>query len=256
MSNPLDNAIAVLRTHQDTEHGPLGAVSPLPKVLVTFAYLLLAVSFRSHDCLGTAIFALLPYVFGAICRISPWFLLKRASLALPFVLCAGLANCWFDRVPVNVLPHFSLPGGVVVLVGLVCKTLGTVAAVTLLAATTSISQISAALTSLHVPCPIVVQLQLLFRYLLLTFEEMRTIVTAYRLRAASTGGIPLRHWGAIVTRAFLRAGNRGNAIYLAMQCRLFDARRPLPKPARPTPREIFATALAIAALVGLRFFLP
>ncbi|MBR0458209.1 MAG: hypothetical protein IJJ26_03135 [Victivallales bacterium] len=256
MSNPLDNAIAVLRTHQDAEHGPLGAVSPLPKVLVTFSYLLLAVSFRMHDVLGTALFAALPYVFGAICRISPWFLLKRASLALPFVLCAGLANCWFDRVPVAVLPHLAIPGGVLVLLGLVCKTLGTVSAVTLLAATTSITQISAALTSLHVPCPIVVQLQLLFRYLLLTFEEMRTIVTAYHLRAASSRGIPLRHWGTIVTRAFLRAGNRGNAIYFAMQCRLFDARRPLPKPARPSWQESLATVLAILALVGLRYFLP
>ena len=40
-----------------------------------------------------------------------------------------------------------------------------------------------------------------------------------------------------------------------MQCRLFDARRPLPKAKRPTPREWLATILSIAALCGLRYFL-
>ena len=255
MNNPLDNAIAVLKTHQNASHGPLGDVSPLAKILTACAYLVLAVSFRMYDLVGTAIFAALPFVFAAICRISPLFLLKRSMLALPFILFAGLANCWYDRALVTVLPGMALPGGVVALLTMICKTLGTVATVTLLAATTSISNISAALSSLHIPCIIVLQIQLLFRYLLLSFEEARTITTAYHLRAPSSKKIPLKHWGAIIARTFLRAAQRGDTIYLVMQCRLFDARRPLPKAKRPTPREWFATILFIAALCGFRYFL-
>ena len=255
MNNPLDNAIAVLKTHQNALHGPLGDVSPLAKILTACAYLVLAVSFRIHDIVGTTVFATLPFAFAAICRISPLFLLKRAALALPFILFAGLANCWYDRAAVAVLPGMALPGGIVALLTMICKTLGTVATIALLSATTSISDISKALSSLHVPCIIVLQIQLLFRYLLLSFEEARTVTTAYHLRAPSSRKIPLRNWGAIIARSFLRAAQRGDTIYLAMQCRLFDARRPLPKAKRPTPREWLATILSIVALCGLRFFL-
>jgi cobalt/nickel transport system permease protein len=70
---------------------------PLVKLVSTFCYIVLVVSF------GRAEFGrLVPFVFYCVVLMAlsgtPWpAVLRRAALALPFVVLAGLSNILFDR---------------------------------------------------------------------------------------------------------------------------------------------------------------
>ncbi len=210
----------------------LRRVSPLPKVCFTLGFLILAVSFDRYAWVGCALFALVPFLIAWLGGLSVPAIFRRALVAFPFVLCAGVANLFFDRTPIKVAGGFSLSGGAVSLFVLIAKTLATVGIVLVLSATTSIQEISGACVRLRVPCILVLQIQLLFRYLLLVAEEARDLADAYFLRNPACRIVPVRDWGMLAGRLFLRSVARGNAVYRAMQCRLFNAGRPLAKSAR------------------------
>ena len=202
-------------------------VSPLPKVCFVLGFLILAVSYGRYDWFGCTVFAGVPFLLALFGRVSPLRLLSRTALALPFVLCAAAANLFFDREPVAVVFVGTLPGGVLSFWVLAAKTLATTGMVLLLAATTSISAISGALARLRVPCILILQIQFLCRYLVLTAEEARKLANGYFLRNPGCRIIPVRDWGMLCGRLFLRSVERADAVYRAMQCRLFHAGKPL-----------------------------
>lgn len=230
----------------------LHRVSPLPKVCFTLGFLILTVSFERYDWGGCALFALLPFLLARIGRLSVPGLFLRTLVALPFVLCAGVANLFFDRNQIEVIGDFTLSGGTVSLFVLIAKTLATVGIVLTLSASTSIQEISGALVRLHVPCILVLQLQLLFRYLLLVAEEARNLANGYFLRNPACRIIPVHDWGMLAGRLFLRSVERANAVYRAMQCRLFHAGNPLLAAANGSPAEWSVTGILFGALCYLR----
>lgn len=232
--------------------GPLHRVGPLPKVVFTLAFLMLTVSFGRYDWRGCLLFAAVPFLLAAAGRLPVRNIFMRTLAALPFVLCAGIANCFFDQTPAEFAAGFRLPGGILSLFVLILKTSATVGLVQALAASTPMSGIAGALRSLHVPCILILQLQLLFRYLALMMEEARNVKDAYFLRNPRSGTIPLHDWGALVGRLFLRTVERAGAIYRAMQCRLFHAGRPLPAAAKSSPAEWGGTVIALLFLLILR----
>lgn len=228
MSAELNQTIETLRTHRTDFQSVLCRFSPVPKVLFTFGFLILTVSIGRYDFFAAAAFALIPYFLAWVGGVSPLRLLRFGILALPLVLCAGVGNCFFDTKPVADLFGHAISGGQVSLFVLSAKTFATVGMALLLSTTTPINQIASALTRLRVPCLFVLQIQLLFRYLLLTLEEAQSVLNAYALRNPDQKLIPIREWGPLVGQLFVRTVRRGNSVYLAMQCRLFSARNPLP----------------------------
>lgn len=208
--------------------GPLSRLSPLPKVCFVLGFLILTVSFGRYEWAGCTIYAGTPFLLARIGGLSPVRLLRRSALALPFVLCAGAANLFFDREPAPFIAGLSLPGGLLSFWVLAAKTLATTGMVLLLAESTSLTGISGALTHLHVPCLLILQIQFLCRYLVLTAEEARTLACGCFLRNPSCRILPVRDWGMLCGRLFLRSVERAEAVYRAMQCRLFRAGEPLP----------------------------
>lgn len=235
--------------------GVLRRISPVPKVVCCAGFLVLTVSFGGYDWRGCALFAVLPFAAARIGRIPVRPLLKRCCSALPFVLCAGIANCFFDRAPVEIWPGAQCTGGTVSLFVLFAKTLATVGAVLTLTACTPMNEISGALVRLKTPCMLVLILQLLFRYLLVMVGEAKNMTTAYLLRNPGRRMVPLRDWGALVGSLFLRTVARADAVYRAMQCRLFHAGNPLPAASGGSPREWGGAAAAGVALTALRWLL-
>ncbi len=231
---------------------PFARFSPLPKVCFVLGFLVLTVSFGRYEWIGTTLFALVPFLFARIGDVPPGGLLARAALALPFVLCAGAANLLFDREPVCVMDGVFLPGGVLAFWVLSAKTLAATGMVLLLAATTSISGISGALVRLHVPCILILQIQLLCRYLVLTAEEAGNLSHAYFLRNPGCRILPARDWGMICGRLFLRSVERAEGVYRAMQCRLFHAGERLPPGEAGTPLEWGIGVLLFAVLCAVR----
>jgi len=241
----LDHCIATLQTLNEDERGPFRHFAPVPKVVLLVGFLALIVSFGRYDWAGTFSLALVPYILAILGGLSPWFILKRACVALPFVLCAGAANCFFD----------SPTGGAISLGVLAAKTFGTVGGVLLLTLTTSMSGITGALAALRVPCLLILQIQFMFRYLLLAMEEAQRVTSAYRLRNPECGLIPMRDWGQLAGQLFIRTVRRGNAVYAAMQCRLFSARTPVSEAQRARKREWGVVLLLLLAFGAVRWFL-
>ncbi len=232
--------------------GWLSRVSPLPKVSLVVWFLVLTVSFGRYAWAGCVVFAALPLALAASGRLGVWRLFRRACLSLPLVLCAGLANVWYDREPVELACGVSVPGGVISLVVLCAKALATTGMVLVLSGTTTLSGISGALVRLRVPCLLVLQIQLLCRYLLLTAEEAQNLANAYRLRSPGRRSIPVGDWGMLCGRLFLRSVERANAVYRSMQCRLFRADRPLAASARGTVGEWLMCVVLALVLCVLR----
>ena len=231
--------------------GPLSVLSPLPKVCFVLGFLILSVSFHRYDWLGSTVFAGVPFLLALSNGISPVKLLRGALPALPFVLCAGTANLFFDREAVESAAGLTLPGGLLSFWVLGCKTLAAAGMVLLLAATTTLSGISGALTRLHVPCILILQIQLLCRYLLLTAEEARNLANGYFLRNPRCRLLPVRDWGMLCGRLFLRSVERADAVYQAMQCRLFHAGDALPSGAGGSFGEWGICIFLFAILCGL-----
>lgn len=230
-------------------------ISPLPKIVFLICFLILTVSFGRYDWMGCACFALLPLLFALIGRVPPWKLFVRMSAAWPFVLCAGIANCFFDRTPVEWLPGLVASGGIVSLAVLIAKTAAAIGMTLLLAATTPMNEITAALDKLRVPRILVLQLQFIFRYLGVLAEEARNVVNAYFLRNPYRKRIPFRDWGTLIGRLFLRTVRRADAIHAAMQCRLFRLDSPLPRIGGGTLSEWSGTVLLILLVLSGRVFL-
>ena len=232
--------------------GVFARISPLLKVCFVAGFLVLTVSFGRYNWFGCTVFAGVPFLLASTGGVAVGRLLCRAALALPFVLCAAAANLFFDREPVMIAAGLSLPGGVVSFWVFAAKTLATTGMVLLLAATTSISGISGALARLRVPCILILQIQLLCRYLVLTAEEAKNLANGYFLRNPGCRVIPVREWGMLCGRLFLRSVERADAVYRAMQCRLFHAGEALPVGERGSLWEWSAAFFLFGILCILR----
>lgn len=254
MIRSLDNALQPLY-NAASEESPLRRVASLPKVIFLIVFLILTISFGRYDWIGSALFALVPLVLARAGGMSPLRLLSRMSAAWPFVLCAGIANCFFDRAPVEILSGTTAPGGFISLVVLIGKTTAAIGMTLLLAATTPMDEITKALATLRVPRILILQLQFTFRYLGVLVDEARNAVNAYRLRNPRCRRIPFRDWGILVGRLFLRTLQRADAIHAAMQCRLFRLDSPLPPGKRTRPSEWLGTLLAVTVLIIARYLL-
>jgi cobalt/nickel transport system permease protein len=92
----------------------------------------------------------------------------------------------------------------------------------LLAATTSMDALCAALRKIHVPGTIVTLLLLTYRYISVMLEELSVMTTAYKLRAPGQKGIAMQAWGSLAGQLLLRAMDRAGQLYESMRLRGFQ----------------------------------
>lgn len=225
--------------------------APLPKVCFTILFLVLTVSFSKYALAGTVLFAAVPFLLAAAAKLPVTVLLFRIIPALPFIFCTGIANLFFDHTPVHVF-SFELSGGTVSLLVLIAKTLASVGMVLLLSSTTAFRDLAGALRCLHVPCLLILVLQQLFRYLALLAREAGNMRNACFMRNPECRIIPLREWGNLAGRLFIKSTVHADAVYAAMQCRLFHAGKPLPARGKGSPLEWCIVILLSVLLCFLR----
>ena len=192
------------------------------KIAATLGYILTVVSFPAYSFSALIPFLAYPAILAAIAHV-PWRLLwTRTALALPFVACAGIANLIIDRATVATLWGIGISGGVVSFAVLILKTILTVSSVLILAGTTPLDNLAAGLRRLHVPCVLVVQFVLTWRYLEMLMAEAMHTWRAYRLRSANGKFVRFKDWPPLAGHLFLRGFDRAQRIYQAMQCRGFN----------------------------------
>jgi cobalt/nickel transport system permease protein len=193
------------------------------------------------------------------------FYLRRALLALPFVLAA--VPLAFTAGP----PHLaewptalgtlslSLPG-LERLASIALKSWLSVQAAVLLATTTRFNDLLVAMRALRLPRILVAVVGLMWRYLFVLVDEAFRLVRARLARSGQAEGAAGRAGGSLAWRAgvtggmagslFLRGFERGDRIYQAMLARGYDGEvRSLPVP--PLKSSQFIILAGLILLDGL-----
>lgn len=205
-------------------------------------------------------------------EIGVGYVLKRAALALPFVLAAlpvmfTLPGDPLLRITIGPwIPTISAQG-LERFLSIAAKSWLSVQMAIVLAAATPFPDLLAAMRALRIPRLLVAIIGLMWRYLFVLADEAMRLM---RARAARSGHVDAQHtrpggtlaWRARVTggmagNLFLRSFDRADRIYAAMTARGYDGEvRLLPAPPVPAgQRLVLAGGLVVLALLVIMGYL-
>lgn len=223
MSGISDAILELHKLDMETEKsGWLQELSPLAKLLVTFFFIMITVSFGKYDLSGLLKMGIYLIVLFVLGDISVKNLLKRLKVILAVVCLVGAANPFFDRTPAFSIGAFVVTGGMVSAVTLMIKGIFAVSAAYLLMITTSIRALCYALRQLHVSKMLVTVFMLIYRYIIVFLKETERMTDAYMLRAPGQRGIHYKVWGTFVGQLLLRSMDRAQTVYDSMVLRGYD----------------------------------
>lgn len=226
-------------------------LDPRGKLLLTIAYIILVLSFPPTQVGPLLPFAVLPLALAAGAGVPLRYIVTRVLWVLPYVLFMGASNIWFDRMPVARVAGFIISGGMLSCASLLLRVALTVAAATVLLATTGINPLARALAGLGLPRVFVAQLVLLYRYLFVLMEQVAKLRGAFALRSA--GRAPtLRLAGSLLAQLLLRSIDRAARIHYAMRCRGFAGTIRLARTLAWTRRDTAVTGAGFFILGALR----
>jgi cobalt/nickel transport system permease protein len=192
---------------------------PLTKLVYTFVFIVLTVSFGRYDVIRLAPYLFYPFVMMALAELPYKLLLQRLLIALPFCLLAGISNVFLDRMSAFVVSGVAVSFGVLSLVTILLKMYLCVMAALLLVATTPFTELTVQLRRLHVPMVFVMVFEMTYRYIGVLFEEVHSMTIAYRLRSGNKRALEMRHMGAFIGQILLRGFDKAERIHAAMRCR-------------------------------------
>lgn len=196
-------------------------IHPLVKLISTFIYLFVVVSFDKYDITGLLPLIIYPVIILILGDIPVQPILKRLLLAAPFVVGIGIFNPLFDS-QVFVVGGITLSKGWLSFLSICLKCLLTVSAALLLIATTGMDRLSNALRMLRIPKLFVLQLLLTYRYISVLMEEVSRVLRAYSMRSPQQKGIHYKVWGSLTGQLILRTFDRALRVYQAMCLRGFE----------------------------------
>ncbi|MDP2004154.1 MAG: cobalt ECF transporter T component CbiQ [Rubrivivax sp.] len=199
----------------------LTRLDPRAKLVTTFAFVLVVVSFERHAVAALLPLALFPIVLASMGEVPAAALLRKLALAAPLALLVGLPNPWLERTPVLLFGETTLAAGWWSLASILLRFVLTVGAALVLVAGTGITALCAALAQLGVPRVFTVQLLFLYRYSFVLGAEAARLSTARQLRSAGRRASFASH-GPLLGHLLLRAFGRAGRIHQAMVARGFD----------------------------------
>ena len=250
------------------EHSLIHRLDARIKLVLTVAFILTA----ALTPLGAwPIYVLLLALALAVEMLSelgiPYYM-KRALLAVPFVL-AALPVLFTIPGPVlfQLLPGLSITQmGLDRFLSIALKSWLSVQVAILLASTTRVPDLLAAMRALRVPRLLVAIIGLMWRYLFVMVDEALRLMRARESRSSESDTPNLHPGGKLTWRAqvtggmagslFLRSIERSDRIYMAMLARGYDGEvRSLPHPGiRPGEWAVLIIGLALMALLLLAGF--
>jgi len=232
---------------------PVHRLDPLAKLLVTVLYIAVTVSFEKYDITGLTVMVLFPvfgYQFGLI-PVRTCFYKLRA--VMPLVCAIGLLNPFFDREILFYAGGVGVSGGVVSMLTLMMKGVFCLMASFLLAATTRIEGLCAALRRLHCPGLLTSLLLLTFRSITILLDEAAVMTAAYHLRAPGQRGVHVSAWGSFLGQLLLRSVDRSQRLYESMLLRGFAGDFRFAEGAAGSAASWIFAALCSALILLFRF---
>lgn len=192
---------------------------PLSKLIITFFYVIVVVSFSKYDLSGLIVMILYPILMFQMADIAVRQCFYKLRIVMPLVCAVGIVNPFLDHTPIMQIGNIVISGGMLSMVTLMLKGIFSLMASFLLIATTSIDAICAALRKIHIPDIMVTLLLLTYRYVGLMLEEVGVMYDAYMLRAPGQKGVHISAWGSFLGQLLLRSLDRGEELYNSMQLR-------------------------------------
>jgi len=193
---------------------------PLVKLLTTFVYLTMVVSFGRYEVSSLLPFVFYPVLIFAFGELPVAPILKRVLMVEPFIIGIGILNPLFDQYVV-VIGEMTISRGWVTFLSILIKSSLTVTVSILLIATTGMDRLPAAFRMLKIPKIFVLQLLLTYRYISVLLEEISRMVRAYSLRAPGQKGIHRSVWGSFAGQLIIRTFDRAQRVYQSMKLRGF-----------------------------------
>ncbi len=228
------------------KESPVHALDPRVKLILILAFIL-CTALTPQAAWPVYILLLSLAVSAAVLsELGVGYVLKRAALALPFVLAAlpvifttSGASLFTLRLGGWSLDA-SLPG-LERFLSIAVKSWISVQAAILLAATTSFPDLLVAMRAVRIPRLLVAIFGLMWRYLFVLVDEALRLLRARAARSGSSGDPKLKTGGSVIWRArvaggmagslFLRGFERSDRIYMAMVSRGYDGEvRTMPLP--------------------------
>lgn len=199
----------------------LHKLHPITKIGVTLVYIVCVISFPRYN-----IHSLMPYIFYPLfimaCADIPFgMIFRRASIALPFCLFAGISNIIFDTGVYTIGP-ISIGMGWLSCLAILIRSLLSVSAILILVAITPFSYLMDGFRQLHTPNVLVLLFEMTYRYISVLVEEASTMLTSYRLRYPGAKWPIIQDFGPFIGQLFVRSYQRAQRVYAAMQCRLYN----------------------------------
>lgn len=204
---------------EDLRRAERGEISPLSRLLVTFFYILMVISFPKYDLSGLAGMVLYLLVTGILEEISIRKMAARIWPVFLLVSVVGIANPFMEREMYGQIGNLPVTYGMISMVTLMLKGIFSITASCYLIMTVGMEGICSSLRRLHLPAELVTILFLIYRYLIVLLKEAERMMQAYKLRAPGQKGIHFRAWGPFLGQLFLRSLDRGQVIYESMLLR-------------------------------------
>jgi cobalt/nickel transport system permease protein len=197
-----------------------------------------------------------------ISELGVSYVLKRSSLALPFVLAAvplifTIPGKTLFSISIGAVEIHASIQGIERFISIAFKSWLSVQAAIVLAACTTFPDLLVAMRALHVPQLLVSVFGLMWRYMFVLVDEASRMLRARSSRSGQSDSPGARQGGSISWRAkvtggmagslFLRAFERSDRIYMAMVSRGYDGEvhaMPLPE-VQPTQWMVLVTCLSL-----------
>jgi cobalt/nickel transport system permease protein len=236
---------------------PIRSLNPKTKFITIIAVVLFIVS-TPADAFGVfALFLVLALVLIMVSRVPAAVFLKRALIALPFIVVALAAVPFIPEGHGAASYSLGIGSAAVTRTGLLlvsnvlCKSILSIVFLTLLISSTPFRDLLLGLRELHVPSFITDTLSFMYQYLFIIMDEAQRVVLARDARLYGNRWI----WqapviGHMIGSIFVRSFERGERIFLAMKARGYDSQivRKATNPLK-APDYIFGITVILGACV-------
>jgi len=198
------------------------SIHPLIKLIVTICYLFVVVAGGKYSFGRLLPLLLYPFILIPLSEIpiKPFF--PMLFVVMPLIVGIGIFNPVFDTKTITLATGIEMSMGWISFATLILKAILTVLATFILFATTGILNIAIAMQIVFIPKMIVLQLLLMYRYIILLVSEISRVFTAYSLRAPGQKGIKMKVWGPMVGRLLMHSFDMAQRVFIAMKLRGFN----------------------------------
>ncbi len=244
----------------------LHTLDPRVKFVLALAFILATALTPSGAWPVYVLLLALVITIDILSELGVGYVLRRAALALPFVLAALPVIFTLDgpalfQLPLGPWTLSASQAGLERFISIALKSWISVQAAIVLAATTRFPDLTLAMRAVGIPRLLVAIFGLMWRYLFVLVDEVMRLARARTARSGVSDQPGLKPGGSLAWRAritggmagnlFLRAFERSDRIYTAMLSRGYDGEiRAIPLP--PLSRAswlVLGAGLAILALL-------